>query len=161
MDRILKLQRQKVVLQSLKNQLSMKDLFLTTMRRPPKVIVNIFSVSLSVSFFLLPCSKGQAYLYIYYLNDLTQIRLFVFKKITMKKKALKIWNLQPFTGLDAKTNPYKPFWKLTGKKVEDKLILCKRRCSFWPAKMNIPFKFISRFCSVILIISTTFLMICY
>ena len=38
----------------------MKDLFLTTITKPPEVIVNKFSVSVSVSFFLFSCSKGQA-----------------------------------------------------------------------------------------------------
>ena len=138
MDRILKLQRQKVVLQSLKNQLSMKELFLF----------------LFLCLFLSSCFhavKGKP-TYILFKWPYS-ISTFRFQKDYYEiKKALKIWNLPPLTGIDAKTNPYKPFWKLTGKKVEDKLILCKRRCSFWPAKMKIPFEFISRFFSVILII---------
>ena len=38
---------------------AMKELFLTIIMKPPEVIVNIFSVSVSVSFFFFPCSKGQ------------------------------------------------------------------------------------------------------
>ena len=52
----------------------MKDVFLTTIRKPSEVLVNkFFFVSVSVSFFFFPCSKGQAvraYLPRYYLNDL-------------------------------------------------------------------------------------------
>ena len=41
--------------------LSMKELFLNTIiMKPPEVIVNIFSVSMSVSFLFFPCSKGQS-----------------------------------------------------------------------------------------------------
>ena len=37
----------------------MKELSPTTIMKPSEVIINIFSVSVSVSFFLFPCSKGQ------------------------------------------------------------------------------------------------------
>ena len=40
--------------------LSMKELFLSTIRKPPEVLLNKIFVSVSVSFFLFPCSKGQA-----------------------------------------------------------------------------------------------------
>ena len=38
---------------------AMKELFLTIIMKPPEVIVNIFSVSVSVSFFFFPSSKEQ------------------------------------------------------------------------------------------------------
>ena len=39
--------------------LSMKELFVTTIPKPPEVIVNKF-FCVDVSFFLFSCSKGQA-----------------------------------------------------------------------------------------------------
>ena len=38
----------------------MKELFLSKVTKPPENIVKSFSVSVSFSFFLFPCSKGQA-----------------------------------------------------------------------------------------------------
>ena len=51
----------------------MKELFLTKITKPPEVIVNKFLFLCVCSFFLFPCSKGQAvraYLDMYCINDL-------------------------------------------------------------------------------------------
>ena len=65
----------------------MKELFLTAIMKPPEVILNIFSVSVPVSFFLFLCSKGQvvgAYLDTSIQMTLTQNRNLLWAKLRLE-----------------------------------------------------------------------------
>ena len=74
----------------------MKELFSTTITKPPEVIVNkFFFVSVSVSFFFFSCSKGQAvgvYQYISYFKNLMwycSTYTLVWKLLAMSKVSTK------------------------------------------------------------------------
>ena len=81
----------------------MKELFDATSTKPPEVILNKFSESVSVSFFLFPCSKEQA---VRVYLDTIQMNLVTFITLIDVEKGIKTY----FYKCKAKIEPIFSFY---------------------------------------------------